>query len=109
MVEFLLPVGLVSAEVFVVCHNLLEMRGDSVQDNFNNIIVCHLGIDIESINIIHVFLDSTCLFEIMELVENLLWLVVVTIVFPNSMLHLFPSINSILVSLLLLLCISSCT
>ena len=92
-----------------MCHGLAEARGDIVPDDIDEVTVGHLGIDIESINIIHVFLDSTCLFEIMELVENLLWLVVVTIVFPNSMLHLFPSINSILVSLLLLLCISSCT
>ena len=53
-----------------MCYGLAEARGDTVQDNVDEVVICHLGIDIESIDIIQVFLDSTCLFEITALVKS---------------------------------------
>ena len=56
--------------IFVVCHSLAEARGDTWQDDVDQLIVTHFGIDIESIDIVQVFLDSTCLFEITDLVKS---------------------------------------
>ena len=67
-----------------MCHGLVEARGDIVQDDIDEVMVSHLGMDIESIDIIHVFLHSTCLFEIAYLVKSPVWLIVVAIVFPNG-------------------------
>ena len=50
--EFLLPLGWVRTEVFVMYHGLAEARGDTVQDDIDKVMVRHLGIDIESINIV---------------------------------------------------------
>lgn len=78
-------------------HGLLEARGDMIQNDVDEVVVRHLGMDVESINIIQVFLDCTCLFEIPDLVKSLVWLVVSTTVLPNSVLDLFSSIKSMLV------------
>ena len=43
-----------------MCHGLVEARGDIVQDDIDEVMVSHLGMDIESIDIIHVFLNGTC-------------------------------------------------
>ena len=51
-----------------MCHGLAEARGDPVQDDIDEVMVGHLGIDIESINIIQVFLNSTnCLKSLISL------------------------------------------
>ena len=73
-------------------HGLAEARCDTVQEDNDEVKVSHLGIDIESIDIIQVFLDSTCLLEITYLVKSPVWLIVVTRVLPNGVLDLFPSI-----------------
>ena len=97
MDEFLLPLGWVTTEVFVMCHGLAEARGDTVQDDINKMMVSHLGIDIKSINIVQVFLDSTCLLEITDLNKSPVPLVIVATVLPNSVLDLLPSIEPMLV------------
>ena len=59
--------------------------------------VSHLAIDIESINIVDVFLDSTCLLEIIELIESPVQLIVVAIVLSNGILKFFTGIKPILI------------
>ena len=66
--EFFLPIAGVRAEVFIVCHSLGQARADTVQNDIDQVVVCHLGIDIKSVNIVQVLLDSTCLFEISYLI-----------------------------------------
>ena len=92
-----------------MCHGLREARGDTSQDDIDEMVVCQLGIDIESIDIIPVFLHRTYLLEITDLVKSLVRLVMVTIVFPNGILNLFPSIEPMLVGFLLFQCVSFCT
>ena len=65
-------------------HGLAEARGDTVQDDIDEVMVSHFGIDIQSIDVIQVFLDSTCLFEITYLIKSPVRLIMVTIVFPNG-------------------------
>ena len=99
MEEFLLPLEWVRTEVFVMCHGLAQARSDTIQDDIDEVMVSHLSIDSESINIIQLFLDSTCLFEITYLVKSPVWLIVVTIVHLNGVLDLFTSIELMLVRL----------
>ena len=54
--------------IFVLCHDLAEARGSTVQDDVDQLIVSHLVIDIKSIDIVQVFLDRSCLFEITNLI-----------------------------------------
>ena len=84
-----------------MCHGLADARGDPVQDDIDEVMVGHLGIDFESINIIQVFLNSTYLFKITDLVKSPVWLIVVAIVFPNGGRDFPPSIEHMLVRLLL--------
>ena len=95
--EFLFPLVWVRAEVFVVCHCLAKARGDAFQDDINQMLDCHLGIYIASIYIVQVFLDSTCLFEIIDPVNSPACIVMVTIVLSNGILDFFTSIKPILV------------
>ena len=99
MEEFFLPLGWVRTEVFVMCHGLAEARGDTIQDDIDEVMLHHLGVDIESIDIIQVFLDSTCLFEITYLVKSPVRLIMVAIVFPNGGCDFSPSIEPTLVRL----------
>ena len=107
--EFLLPLRWVRAEVFIVCHSLAEARGDTIQDDIDQVVVGQLGIDIVPINIVPVFLDGTCLLEIPDLIKSPVWLIVVAIVFLNSILDLFLSIEPMLVGFPPFQCISFCT
>ena len=50
--EFLLPLGWVKAEVFPVCQSLAEARVDTLQDDINQVVVSHLGMDIKSTDIV---------------------------------------------------------
>ena len=59
--EFFLLFGCVRAEVLAVCHVLVEVSSNTVQNEVDKVVVSHVGIDIESIDIIQVFLDGTCL------------------------------------------------
>ena len=93
MEEFLLPFGWVRAKVFVVCHGLAEARGDTISDDIDQVMVSQLGIYIKSINIIPVFLNSTCLFEITDLVNGPVQLIVIAIVLPNGILDIFSIIK----------------
>ena len=70
MQEFLLALGSLTTEVFVLCHRLVESAGNTVQDDVDDILVSYLGIDIESIYIVLILLDSTCLFEIADLITS---------------------------------------
>ena len=92
MLVFLFRFKRVRMEIFIVCDDLVEARSGTVQNNIIKFIVCHLGIDIESINIIQVFSNSTCLFEITDLVQSPMWLIVGMIVFLDGVLDGFPGI-----------------
>ena len=81
-----------------MCQGLAEARGDAIQDVVGKVMVNHLGIDIDFIDIIQVFLYSTGLFEISYLIKTPVWLTVVPIVLPDSIFNLLPSIEPILVS-----------
>ena len=109
MKEILLPLRLFRAEFFVTCHGLAEARGNTVQNDVDEVMVSYLGVDIASIDIVQLFLHSTCLFEITDLVKSPVRLVMVTIVFPNGILKLFPSIEPMLVGLPPFQCLSFCT
>ena len=92
-----------------MCNGQAEARGDTVQDDGDEVIVSHLGIDIESIHIVHIFLHSTCLLEIADPVICRVSLVMVAIVFPNGILNLFSSIELMFVGFPPFQCISFCT
>ena len=49
--EVLLPLRWVLAEVLVICHTLVEARGNTIQDDIDQEVIRHLSIDIESIDI----------------------------------------------------------
>ena len=95
--KFLLPLVWVRAEVCLVCHGLVEARDNTIQDNVDEVVVSHLGIDIESIDIVQVFLHSTCLLEIIDLIKSPVRLIVVSKVFPNSVCNFSTSIKPMLV------------
>ena len=80
-----------------MCHGLAETRANTIQDDIDEVVICHLGLDIESLDVIQVFLDSTCLLEITDLIESPICLIKVVIVFPNSVLYLFLAIDSMLI------------
>ena len=80
-----------------MCHGLAEARGNTVQDDVDEVMVSQLGVDIESIDIVQGFLDSTCLFEITYLIKSPVWLIMVAIVFPNGGRDFSPSIQPMLV------------
>ena len=90
--ELLFPFGWIGAEVFVVSHGLAEARGNTVQDDVDEVMVSQLGVDIESIDIVQGFLDSTCLFEITDLIKRSVRHIAVAIAFPNSIRDLFINI-----------------
>ena len=100
MEAFLLLLEWLRMKVFVVRHGLAESWVDSIQDEIDYIVVCYLSIDIKSINIFHVFLNTTCFFEITDLVKSPVWLRVVAIVLPNGVLDLFSGITPLPVSFL---------
>ena len=91
-----------------MCHSLARANGDTVQVDVDQLMFSYLGIDIKSIAIVQGFLDSTCLFEITDLVKSSGQLIMVTIVFPNSIFDLFSSIVSMLVGFPLFQCICFC-
>ena len=88
---------------------LAVASGDTVEDDVDEVVVGHLGIDIESINIVQVIRHSSCLLKIADLLKSPVQLVVVTIVFPTSVCNFPLSVKSILVALPPLQRISFCT
>ena len=72
-------------------------------------VLCPFSIDIESIDIIQVFLYSTCLVEITDLVKSPVRLVMVALELPNDILNLFPNIDPMLVGFPPFQCVSFCT
>ena len=66
--KFFLPLEVVRTEVLVVSYGLAEARGDTFSDDVDEMVVCHLRIDIVSIDVIQVFLHGTCELEITDLV-----------------------------------------
>ena len=96
--KVLLPLGRVRAECFIVCHGLVEARGDTIPNDIDSLMVTYRGIDIKSINIVQVFLYSTCLFEITNLIKCPVWLAIVAIVFLYRILNLVSSSISVLCS-----------
>ena len=61
-------------------------------------VVSHIGMDIKSINIVQVFLDSTCFYGITDHVESPIWLVVVPIVPRDTAFNNFSGIVPVPVS-----------
>ena len=108
MKEFLFPLEWVGAEVLVVCHGLAEARCDTIQDDIDPIVLIDVGIDIQSINIIQVFLDRTCLVVITDVVKSSVQLVVIAIVFPSGILDLFLSSLPMPISFLQFQCFTFC-
>ena len=92
-----------------MCYSLLEVRLNNIQDEVDYVVVSYLGIGIESIDMILVFLNSTCLFEISDLVKSPVWHVVVAIELPNGFLDVFTSIEPMLVAFPPFQCVSFCT
>ena len=74
-------------------HSLTDARGDTIENGVDLVMVCYLGIDIASIDMVQVFLYSTSLLEITYLVKSPVWLKVVTIVLSDGILDFFPNIN----------------
>ena len=52
LLNFLLLLRSVRAEVFIMCHGLVEARGNTVLDNINQVVISHFDIDIVSIDIV---------------------------------------------------------
>ena len=100
MKESQLAFALVRVEVCTLCHKLLEARGNTVQDTVDEVMVHYLSITIVSIDIILVLLDTTCLLEITDLAKGPVWLIVVAIVFSNSVFNVFSGIKHMPVSFL---------
>ena len=88
--DFFLPLGWIGAKVFIMCHSLTKVKADTIQDEIDQVMIHNFEVDIESIDIIQVFLDSTCILEITDLVVSPIWLIVVAIVLPNCILTFFP-------------------
>ena len=68
-----------------------------VLDNIYKIMVSNFEMNIQSVDIIQVILDGTCLLKIIDLIKSLLWLYVNVIIFCDRVPQLFPSIISVLV------------
>ena len=73
-----------------MCHGLAQARSDTVQDDVDLVVVGHLDMHINSIDIAEVYLDRTHLLAITDLVNNPVQLVLATIIFPNSLLDHLP-------------------
>ena len=67
-------------------------------------IVSHLDIDIKSIDMFQVFLRSTSLFKIADLIKSPVWLIVVAIVLSTGVLDFLPGSIPVLVSFPLFQC-----
>ena len=92
-----------------MCHGLAEIRSDLIQDNIDQVVVSHLATDIESIYIVELFLDSTCLPKITDLAKSPVWLIGLAIVLPNGVLNLFTGSISMTVWFLPFQCFTLCT
>ena len=82
-----------------MCHGPAEARGVTIQDDVDQVVVGQLSIDVKSIDIIQVLLDSTCLFEITYIVKSPVRLIVLIIVLPDGVLDFSSSIEPMLVRL----------
>ena len=70
MKKFLVPFECVRTDVFLVCYGLAETKRHTVPDDVDKVIVNDLDTDIKSIDIIKVFVDSTCFLEILAIVKH---------------------------------------
>ena len=68
--DFLFPLVCVCAEVSIVCYGLRKSSGNTVQDGIDNMLVDYLDLHIESIDIVYLFLDCTCLSKHTNLVKS---------------------------------------
>ena len=82
-----------------MCYGLAEARSDTVQDDVDQMMIRQLDIDIESIDIVQVFLHSTCLLEIPDFIKSPVQLVVVPIDLPNGIFNLLPGAIPVPISL----------
>ena len=62
-----------------MCYSLAEVRSNTVQDNIDEIPVGHLGITIESIDVILVCMHNTRSLDIANLLKSPLGFIVVSI------------------------------
>ena len=86
------PLGWSRGEFPEVCHGLAHTRGNTIHDEIVNMLVHHLGIDVESIDIIKVCLHHIYLPTITNLIKSYMQLVPVSIVFSDFIRDLFPGI-----------------
>jgi len=75
------------------------MGWDSIENDIDDMMVSHVGIDIVPINVLDVLLDRTSHFEGYDLIVSLVCLVVIAIVNPKYLLNTFPCIMPLPVSL----------
>ena len=69
-------------------HTLVQARDKSVSDDIGEVVVCHVGRDIDSVDIRQVFLASMYIREITDLPTISVWHVAVTTLFSNQVLAL---------------------
>ena len=70
--------------------------------------VHYLSIENQSIDIVQVVLESTCLLEISDLVISAVWLIVVATGLPEGLLGFFPLDTLVPICILLFLYLSIC-
>ena len=78
-------------KIYFVSYDLAEVSYDTIPDNIDNIMFCYFSTDIESITIEQVFLGSTCLSEIIDLLKTPVALIVVPMIMLNSIFQHFSN------------------
>ena len=96
-------------KLFAIWPGLVRARGNTVQHHIDQVVVSYLSIDIKSIDIVQVFLYSTCLFEITDFVKTPVQLVMLAIVFSYNILHLVLSSIPMPISFAPFQCFFFCT
>ena len=91
-----------------MCDGLAEARSDGVQDDIDQVVVSYLGIDIESIDIVQVLLDSPYLLDRTDLIKSPVQLVMLAVVFPFGILYFFSGSILVPICFPLFQCFSSC-
>ena len=89
-----------------MCHRYSKARGDTIEDNVDEVVVCHASIDIEGVDFGKVLLNCTSLSKGYNLIVGFVGLVVVTIIYLNSLLNILPIIMPVPISFPLFQCIS---
>jgi len=73
-----------------VSHEYVEMSRDSIKDNIDNMIISHICINIEPINIVKVLLQYSIYLEYYDLIICLVSLIMLAIVHSECFFNSFP-------------------